>query len=126
MTKHTRTRAERSDQRERSRSPLTGAHFRELRHRIAASGRHYTAAHFASDLKISESLLQFVETNQRSITPELARAYQRVERDFLYCLKELDALDAETAAWLVTALARYTSLLTPQDKRRLKKIIAAL
>ncbi len=105
---------------------LNGAHFRELRHRIAASGRHYTAKIFADELGISESLLQFIETNQRAITPELERAYKRVERDFIYCLKELDALDAETAAWLVSALARYTSLLTPQDKRRLKKIVAAL
>ncbi len=108
-------------------SSLRGSDFRALRHRIKSNGRDkYSARAFAADLKISESLLELVEIGRREITPSLARAYKRVERALLFCLREDEQVDAETAEWLVDALQRHAASLRPRDRKRLKKIVAAL
>lgn len=116
------TSARLSASRSQSKTTPTGADFRALRHRIKQlRDENYSAARFARDLNISESLLQFIETGQRNITPNVARAYRRVERDYFYCLKEDERADAATATWLVDALLRHLPHVTPRDRTRLKR-----
>lgn len=117
MTQHTRRKS-------RSAVPLTGADFRALRHRIKQNrDGNYSAAHFARDLRISESLLQFIETNQRAITPRVVNAFRRVEREQIYCLKEQGQVDASTASWIVDALARHLPFLSTRDRDRARQLL---
>ena len=119
MTRYKSTRATRSPH-----AQLTGADFRALRHRIKQDrDGNYSAARFAKDLCLSESLLQFIETGQRNITPKSANAFRRVEREYLYCLREGERRDVQTAAWLAEAFLRHLPYLSPRDRRRLLRAL---
>lgn len=103
---------------------LTGSDFRALRHRIKENrGIGYSAEEFAAELHISPSLLQFIETNQRRITPDVAAAYHRVEKSFIFWMKDVDRVNAQTAAWLVDALVRHQADLSPRDRNRLRRAL---
>lgn len=103
---------------------LTGADFRALRHRIKQThDDNYSAARFAKDLRISESLLQFIETDQRAITPRVAAAFRKLEREQIFCIKEQEQVDAQTATWLVDALARHLSFLSTRDRARARRML---
>lgn len=105
-------------------SRLRGQDFRDLRHRIKENrDDDYPAEHFAADLGISPSLLQFIETDQRSITPPVAAAYRRVARSFAFWMKDVEQVNAQTGTWLVDALIRHYPWLSKRDRNRLKKLV---
>ncbi len=106
------------------RRPLTGADFRALRHRIKDTrDGNYSAARLANDLGISESMLQFIETGHRKIKAHHVSAYQRIEHEYLYCVRDDAAQNANAAGWLVDAVTRYLPHLTPRDRNRLRRVL---
>lgn len=103
---------------------LCGQDFRDLRHRIKETNDlNYSAAKFARDLGISPSLLQLIETEDRSITPPVAAAYHRREQAFIEWMKDLEEVDARTATWLVATLERHHKALSRKDRKRLAKLL---
>lgn len=87
--------------------------------------RGWSLARFAKETGYSTAYIKFVERGERRISVEFAKALDRLERDQAYCAKEIAETEAETLDWLLAALERRASQLTPGRRKRLKKILEA-
>lgn len=77
----------------------------------------------AERLDVSPTLLKYIESGERPITPTVAKRVRALERDLAYVLRDADRLDAETLDWLLTTLEHHSAALLPQQKKRLAKLL---
>lgn len=107
----------------RALSQYTAADVRALRERLKRE-RGWTLARFSKELgNVTEGYTKMLIRGERPITPRIASALQRLERDEIYFQKEVEDTDAQTLEWLVRGIELRADKLTDKVRHRLRKLL---